>query len=168
MRDGKALPAWLATTARRLCWRAAQRARSARENALGVGAPDEDGAGIDPVDTREGREIVEMATERQLVREGLERLGGKCRELLEALFGGSMQGASGEPNYALIAERLGIRVGSIGPTRARCLEKLARAIGTLPLASAPTPIFLPRRSPITLMGLSTGTTNSHGFLRATL
>ena len=131
VRDGKALPAWLATTARRLCWRAAQRARSARENALGVGAPDEDGAGIDPVDTREGREVVEMATERQLVREGLERLGGKCRELLEALFGGSMQGASGEPNYALIAERLGIRVGSIGPTRARCLEKLARVLGTL-------------------------------------
>jgi RNA polymerase sigma factor (sigma-70 family) len=32
VRDGKALPAWLATTARRLCWRAAQRARSAREN----------------------------------------------------------------------------------------------------------------------------------------
>ncbi|MBI1303860.1 MAG: sigma-70 family RNA polymerase sigma factor [Phycisphaera sp.] len=131
VRDGKALPAWLATTARRLCWRAAQRARSSREAAAGVGAADEDGAGIDPEDTRGEREVVETATERQLVREGLERLGGKCRELLEALFGGSMQGPSGEPNYALISERLGLRVGSIGPTRARCLEKLARVLGTL-------------------------------------
>jgi hypothetical protein len=70
--------------------------------------------------------------ERQLVREGLERLGGKCRELLEALFG-----SSGEPNYALLAERLGIRVGSIGPTRARCLEKLAGILETLGLGSRP-------------------------------
>lgn len=136
VRDGKALPAWLATTARRLCWRAAQRARLARETAMGLGARDEDGVGIDPVDTREEGEFIEAATTRQLVREGLERLGGKCRELLEALFGGSMQGPSGEPNYALVAERLGIRVGSIGPTRARCLEKLARVLGTLGFGAA--------------------------------
>ena len=60
------------------------------------------------------------------MRTGLERLGGKCRDLLEALFG-----ATGEPNYIVIAEKLGIRVGSIGPTRARCLEKLADVLQTL-------------------------------------
>ena len=33
-----------------------------------------------------------------------------------------------KPSYDEIAERLGIPVGSIGPTRARCLEKLRRLL----------------------------------------
>ena len=72
--------------------------------------------------------------EQQLVRVGLERLGGKCKDLLEALFG-----AGGEPNYTLIAEKLGIRVGSIGPTRARCLEKLSAILGRLGFGDGPKP-----------------------------
>jgi DNA-directed RNA polymerase specialized sigma24 family protein len=74
---------------------------------------------IDPAD-------LARFTERQTVRLALERLGGKCRDLLEALFS-----APGEPNYTLISARLGIRVGSIGPTRARCLEKLGAVLGRL-------------------------------------
>jgi DNA-directed RNA polymerase specialized sigma24 family protein len=32
------------------------------------------------------------------------------------------------PSYETIAERLGMKVGSIGPTRARCFEKLQRIL----------------------------------------
>lgn len=58
--------------------------------------------------------------ERQhLIREALKRLGGRCETLLSELFLGKTEGS-----YDAVAERLGIPVGSIGPTRARCLKKL--------------------------------------------
>jgi RNA polymerase sigma factor (sigma-70 family) len=129
VREEAALAAWLTTTTKRLCWQAVERGRrvSTRETAL----EHEDGTRADPADAREAEADFARLTERQLVREGLERLGGKCRELLETLFG-----SAGEPNYALIAEKLGIRVGSIGPTRARCLEKLAGILETLGFGGA--------------------------------
>lgn len=129
VREEGALAAWLTTTTKRLCWQAGERGRraAARESAL----EREDGTRADPADTREDAADFARLTERQLVRDGLERLGGKCRELLEALFG-----SAGEPNYALLSERLGIRVGSIGPTRARCLEKLAGILEGLGFGAA--------------------------------
>ena len=56
---------------------------------------------------------------RYQVRLGLDQLGSPCRELLQALFL-----ESPTPPYDEIARRLGIPVGSIGPTRARCFKKL--------------------------------------------
>jgi hypothetical protein len=50
----------------------------------------------------------------------LEQLGPACRTLLRALF---FEGS--KPDYQGVADRLGVAVGSIGPTRARCLAKLA-------------------------------------------
>lgn len=55
-----------------------------------------------------------------LVRLGLERLDPKCRNLMRLLF----DDADAPPEYGEIAARLGMAVGSIGPTRARCLAKL--------------------------------------------
>lgn len=124
VREEAALASWLSTTTRRLCWQAGGRAR--RIDAVETPIERAEGSRIEPADHRADDPALEALAERQLVRSGLERLGGKCRELLEALFG-----ASGEPNYALIGERLGIRVGSIGPTRARCLEKLAGILESL-------------------------------------
>jgi DNA-directed RNA polymerase specialized sigma24 family protein len=56
--------------------------------------------------------------ERQIVRESLVELGEPCRSLLEALFG------IDSPDYSSISARLSIPIGSIGPTRSRCLAKL--------------------------------------------
>lgn len=135
IRDAGALPHWLITTAKRSTWRIA--AKSRRERELGTAGrgeggdrdPAERGDPRDPASAPDDRvdpaELTRL-TERQTVRDALERLGGKCRDLLEALFS-----APGEPNYTGIAERLGIRVGSIGPTRARCLEKLGVILGRL-------------------------------------
>ena len=53
------------------------------------------------------------------MHESLNRLGGRCRQLLLALYFDPA-----EPSYAEVAARLNMPVGSIGPTRARCLAKL--------------------------------------------
>ena len=128
--DENALASWIVTTTKRRCWRVSGQGKQAAERARSLDADPE--KTVDPADTRTDPGDARAMLEKQLVREGLERLGGKCKDLLEALFG-----AGGEPNYTLIAEKLGIRVGSIGPTRARCLEKLSVILGRLGFGEAP-------------------------------
>jgi len=51
------------------------------------------------------------------------RLDERCHRLIRSLYFDSK-----EPSYAEIAADLGMLVGSIGPTRARCLDKLKRLV----------------------------------------
>jgi DNA-directed RNA polymerase specialized sigma24 family protein len=51
-----------------------------------------------------------------------ERLPVRCRKLLRVLM------ASPPPSYAEVAAALGLPIGSIGPTRARCLERLRQEL----------------------------------------
>ena len=60
---------------------------------------------------------------RVLVRVALRRLGGRCEQLLTALFL-----APGCPNYETLAQEMGMKIGSIGPTRARCFQKLEQIL----------------------------------------
>ena len=48
----------------------------------------------------------------------VQRLPGRCRELLRIVAQAS------RPDYAAVAEALGMPVGSIGPTRGRCLDRM--------------------------------------------
>ncbi|MGF1471230.1 MAG: RNA polymerase sigma factor [Rubrobacteraceae bacterium] len=104
---------WLSTVTRRHTWRLLQRNRrestGAREdlsdNAVLVGK--------DTTDTVEHWELTEW------LNHGLSLLGKRCRELLLALYFQPEQ-----PSYAEISDSLGMPVGSIGPTRARCLKDL--------------------------------------------
>jgi DNA-directed RNA polymerase specialized sigma24 family protein len=57
------------------------------------------------------------------VREGLESLPDRCRDLLIMLFY-----QKDELSYADIARRMKMPIPSIGPTRARCLEKLKKVL----------------------------------------
>jgi RNA polymerase sigma factor (sigma-70 family) len=57
----------------------------------------------------------------QQIAEALERLPERCRRLLRILFY-----EDPAPDYGEISRREGLPVGSIGPTRARCLEKMRR------------------------------------------
>jgi RNA polymerase sigma factor (sigma-70 family) len=60
-----------------------------------------------------------LAEERaKTVREALSRLPWRWQRLLELLM------ADPPASYAEISDQLGLPVGSIGPTRGRCLEKL--------------------------------------------
>jgi RNA polymerase sigma factor (sigma-70 family) len=103
---------WLAATARHECLRSL----SARKKI--VLAPDD--TSIDGVALNEP-EIDErlLAEERaQTVREALSHLPWRSQRLLELLM------ADPPPSYAEISDELGLPIGSIGPTRGRCLEKL--------------------------------------------
>ena len=55
------------------------------------------------------------------LRAALADLPDRCRELLSMLI------SDPPPAYAQISASLGIAVGSIGPIRARCLERLRRS-----------------------------------------
>lgn len=109
--DGIHLASWLATVARRHTWRFL--ARNRREDVN----PEEDLAGNETlggiVDPSEGWELAEW------LNYGLSTLDERCRQLLLALYFDAEQ-----PSYAQVADHLKIPVGSIGPTRARCLEQM--------------------------------------------
>lgn len=106
--DQTRLSSWLITTTHRECWR---RGRRKVEHL--------------PLNEREIRadeppaSLAERWELQQAVRAALAELGGPCEKLLEALF---LRPA--EQNYEAIARELDMKIGSIGPTRARCFQKL--------------------------------------------
>jgi RNA polymerase sigma factor (sigma-70 family) len=105
------LGSWLATVARRQTWRLMDRSR----HEIATETPPEPGTGDNPSDVLE---------ELLWLYEGLRKLDRRCRDLLVALYFDSS-----EPTYADVASRLGRPLGSIGPTRARCLERLRAVLG---------------------------------------
>jgi RNA polymerase sigma factor (sigma-70 family) len=114
IRDRAALAGWLATTAQRECIRVL-RARPPRPAGY---VPD---AGDVPDDQSGTAEQELLAAERDAaLREALARLPAYCQRLIALLC------ADPPVPYAEISTRLGIAVGSIGPYRGRCLEKLRR------------------------------------------
>ena len=61
-----------------------------------------------------------------LLRAGLDRLDARCRDLLLLLFADD----DDRPAYDEVARRLALPIGSIGPTRSRCLAKLRQLVET--------------------------------------
>jgi RNA polymerase sigma factor (sigma-70 family) len=61
--------------------------------------------------------------EQHAVRTAMAELDERCQRLLKLLFY-----ASKPPGYGDVATQLGIAEGSIGPIRARCLERLHRRL----------------------------------------
>jgi len=120
VRDAESLPKWMITTTHRECWRQARENRSAR-------APNELPWPADAVDPASPPDQQAQAWERQhLVDQALRNLGGRCEQLLRAIF---LDPA--KPSYTAISKRLGMPVGSIGPVRARCLAKLLELLPDL-------------------------------------
>jgi RNA polymerase sigma factor (sigma-70 family) len=114
IRDPAALAGWLATTAQRECLRVV---RTRRPHPAGY-VPD---ARDDPDNPAGPAEQELLAAERDAaLREALARLPASCQRLIALLR------ADPSVPYAEISTQLGIAVGSIGPYRGRCLEKLRR------------------------------------------
>lgn len=112
LRRPEAVGAWLATTARHEALRVkAGRSRQVPTEDLEI--PDE----APPADLQ----LVEAA-EDGAVWDAFARLSERCRQLLRALL------ADPPPTYAELSAALGIPVGSIGPTRARCLAQLRQLV----------------------------------------
>jgi RNA polymerase sigma factor (sigma-70 family) len=109
--DPARLPAWLATTLRRECLAALR--RSGREQ------PTDDDTAWDVPDDAEPLDAQLLADERDAaIWRAVGRLPSRCQRLLRILM------ASPPPSYTAVAAALGLPVGSIGPTRQRCLDRL--------------------------------------------
>jgi RNA polymerase sigma factor (sigma-70 family) len=111
IRSPQALTAWLVTATRRESWHTSAR----RRKQAGAGAdlletvPDP-GPGLD--------ELLGQSESYQGLAKHFRRLPGRCRELLRIVA------LVDRPDYTAMSEALGMPVGSIGPTRGRCLAKL--------------------------------------------
>ena len=117
LRDRAQLRSWIITVARRACikrWR---------------------GKSIEEVDLAAAEQIGHHSNveenlgrleEQFLIQEAFAQLSERCQQLLQNLF------LTDPPlTYEEIAEQLGISLGSIGPTRSRCLGKLRREVERL-------------------------------------
>jgi RNA polymerase sigma factor (sigma-70 family) len=115
IRDPAALPGWLATTTQRECSRIR---RSRCRLAAGGQVPDAENLPDEQAATAE--DVLFMAERHAALRAAFTDLPANCQQLLTLL--------TTEPptSYAEISVKLGIPVGSIGPSRRRCLDRLRR------------------------------------------
>lgn len=118
--DPDRLHAWLVTTARRKTWRLISKERPRQGRSAGGNEDDVERELASLPDAAPLPDEVMLRLEEQhRVRTALAAIDERCRKLLTMLFYQAEQ-----PSYAEIAVALGTSVGSIGPTRARCLEKM--------------------------------------------
>ena len=116
-----ALPKWLGTTAAREAIRLHRSNRDKSTIALDA---------IENLDELLASEdasiekITVAAAESDAIRKIIGQLPGKCPELLSLLY------SDVECSYDEVKTRLGIPIGSIGPTRSRCIERLRQSLIT--------------------------------------
>lgn len=144
IRDPAALPGWLATTTTRECakaWRAAGRPHTAGQALEALNTPDTQAATAE--------QELERAERRAALREAFTSLPPRSQQLMALLI------EDPPMPYAQISARLGIPVGSIGPTRRRLLDKLRQHPAITALAKAgqekesAVESTLPRRAAVT-------------------
>jgi RNA polymerase sigma factor (sigma-70 family) len=125
LREPAALPGWLATTTRNECLKIQ---RAARRNDLD-GLPPEDQLPAEDSDAMIEQEIMQ-AERNAAFRAAWRELTEECHRLLALLMTDPPLG------YKKISERLVVPIGSIGPTRGRCLDRLRKSPHLAGLLSA--------------------------------
>jgi RNA polymerase sigma factor (sigma-70 family) len=108
----KKIAGWLITTTTRYCLRV--RVLRARESLSETGNFEES-----PEDVSNIEELRLQIEQQQAIRDAVGELTGRCTDLISLLYL-----EAEPPSYQEIGQRLNMPVASIGPTRARCLEKL--------------------------------------------
>lgn len=111
--DPQALLQWMLVTVRRECWRRTTRDRREIPTEL-----DDDAPGLD----LSPEALAELNDTQRLLWQHVSGLSARCRALLQVVA------FADRPDYASISAALGMPVGSIGPTRGRCLDALRRAL----------------------------------------
>jgi RNA polymerase sigma factor (sigma-70 family) len=111
IRTPAALGGWLVVTAKREAWRvrAAERKQVPTDTDAFAELPDK-GSGS------EERAILDDQS--RTLWAAIRQLSPRCQELLRIIA------FVPQADYAAVAAKLGMRIGSIGPTRGRCLAKL--------------------------------------------
>ena len=115
--DPQSIVKWLMTTARREAWRSS-RAGRAVDNVPDLERLEE----LTDIPSEPVSDAVIAATEHAVLWQHVAELSERCRHLLRVIA------FADRPDYAAIAEALGMPVGSIGPTRGRCLATLRAAL----------------------------------------
>jgi RNA polymerase sigma factor (sigma-70 family) len=131
LEDGSRVRAWLVTTARRETLRLLHDATRFADTAASSGGAEEgDDADLlsrlpatDPLPD----ELLSALQQHDRLRQAVDRLDPRARQFVELVFLREEQ-----PSYQEISATLGIAEGSIGPTRARCLQKLRQLLDELP------------------------------------
>ena len=113
--DSQAVLQWLIVSTRREAWRVVKRADRVEPRDL---EPDDIVASAD--DAPEALVVSSDADGR--LWQHISELPERCRALLRVIA------FADRPDYASVAESLGMPVGSIGPTRGRCLAKLRQSL----------------------------------------
>ncbi len=113
LRPDSNLGGWLATVARR---HALHHLRKHKREFLGE---EEDVAESHFLLNTPGSDATAHWDKVDWLNQGLDLLDERCRELLLLLYF-----AEEQPAYEEVAAQLGLRVGSIGPIRGRCLDRL--------------------------------------------
>lgn len=108
LRDPAALPGWIATTTQRECLQLLKAKK--RQVPVDELVVDEAGPASD--------EWLLVEEKRIALRVAFAELPAQCRQLLSMLFGDPPM------PYSQIGATLGTAIGSIGPSRSRCLDKL--------------------------------------------
>ncbi|MCS0499715.1 RNA polymerase sigma factor [Protaetiibacter mangrovi] len=115
--DARTVLAWLSTTARRESWRVVK--------ATGRQSPTDDEALERLGDSVESAEsAAERNVEGDRLWRAVESLSERCRRLLRVIA------FSDRPDYVQLSTELQMPIGSIGPTRGRCLDKLRELLTT--------------------------------------
>lgn len=117
VQDPQAVGRWLCTAARREAWRHARtngRVRATDDDDLDSRLPRQQSPELDVV----------LDDERARLWAALGRLPERCQKLLRIVA------TEPRPDYASISDDLQMPVGSIGPTRGRCLDKLRTELVT--------------------------------------
>jgi RNA polymerase sigma factor (sigma-70 family) len=114
--DPQAVASWLTTTARREAWRVSRsdgRATPVIDEVIEARIPHQQAAETDVV----------QIDEKDRLWACVNKLDARCRRLLRIVA------FDDRPDYQSIAKDLNMPVGSIGPTRGRCLGKLKALLG---------------------------------------
>ena len=105
--DPSRLSGWIIVSAKREAWRVSAVNRRSPADSL------------DHEDTSYTEPSTEQLERQHAVRQALQHLDTRCQNLLREAFG-----TMNVPTYASLAERLGLKGNSVGPTKRRCLDAL--------------------------------------------
>jgi RNA polymerase sigma factor (sigma-70 family) len=122
IRTSTALTAWLVITTRREAWRV----RAAGRRQLPA---DQDWLAALPDEGPDSEELAIIDEQRHALWAAIGKLSPRCQELLRIIA------FVPRPDYQAVAAELGMPVGSVGPTRGRCLAKLRALLASDPEGS---------------------------------
>ncbi len=114
--DAQAVASWLTTTARREAWRVSRldsRATPVQDEVIQARVPTQPSVETEVIRTDESARLWSY----------VQQLDARCQRLLRIVA------FEDRPDYQGIARDLDMPVGSIGPTRGRCLGKLKALLG---------------------------------------